>query len=80
MLTVARVIKNKLSEEISTLDPLHLDDLEASREKRLQHMKKMAEKQSHWDLPWPQRQLNVFILRIENKRKIKKNLPNNAIR
>lgn len=48
MLTVAKVVEEKLDEEISALDRLDLDDLEALRERRLQQMKKMAEKRSRW--------------------------------
>ncbi|KAK7831230.1 thioredoxin domain-containing protein 9 like protein [Quercus suber] len=41
-------MEDKLDEEISTLDRLDLDDLEVLRERRLQQMKKMAEKRSRW--------------------------------
>ncbi|XP_010271635.1 PREDICTED: thioredoxin domain-containing protein 9 homolog [Nelumbo nucifera] len=48
VLTVAKAVEDKLNEEISALDHLDLDDLEALRERRLQQMKKMAEKRSRW--------------------------------
>ncbi|XP_010277141.1 PREDICTED: thioredoxin domain-containing protein 9 homolog isoform X1 [Nelumbo nucifera] len=48
VLTVAKAVEDKLDEEISALDRLDLDDLEALRERRLQQMKKMAEKRSRW--------------------------------
>ena len=41
-------MEDKLDEEISALDRLDLDDLEVLRERRLQQMKKMAEKRSRW--------------------------------
>uniref|UniRef100_A0A5B7B5B8 Putative Thioredoxin domain-containing protein 9-like protein n=1 Tax=Davidia involucrata TaxID=16924 RepID=A0A5B7B5B8_DAVIN len=48
VLTVAKAFEDKLDEEISTLERLDLDDIEALRERRLQQMKKMAEKRSRW--------------------------------
>ncbi|XP_023896566.1 thioredoxin domain-containing protein 9 homolog [Quercus suber] len=48
VLMVAKAMEDKLDEEISTLDCLDLDDLEVLRERRLQQMKKMAEKRSCW--------------------------------
>ncbi|PKI71659.1 thioredoxin domain-containing protein 9 homolog [Punica granatum] len=48
VLTVAKAMEDKLDDEISALDRLDLDDLEALRERRLQQMKKMAEKRSRW--------------------------------
>lgn len=48
MLTVAKAVEDKLDEEISALDRVDDDDLEALRERRLQQMKKMAEKRSRW--------------------------------
>uniref|UniRef100_A0A5B7B3G3 Putative Thioredoxin domain-containing protein 9-like protein n=1 Tax=Davidia involucrata TaxID=16924 RepID=A0A5B7B3G3_DAVIN len=48
LLTVAKAVEDKLDEEISTLERLDLDDIEALRERRLQQMKKMAEKRSRW--------------------------------
>ncbi|XP_077233404.1 thioredoxin domain-containing protein 9 homolog [Tasmannia lanceolata] len=48
VLTVAKAVEDKIDEEISALDHLDLDDLEALRERRLQQMKKMAEKRSRW--------------------------------
>ncbi|GAV73738.1 Thioredoxin domain-containing protein [Cephalotus follicularis] len=48
VLTVAKVVEEKLDDQISALDHLDSDDLEALRERRLQQMKKMAEKRSRW--------------------------------
>ncbi|KAM7252101.1 hypothetical protein ACFE04_023984 [Oxalis oulophora] len=48
VLTVAKAMEDKLDDEISALDKLDTDDLEALRERRLQQMKKMAEKRSRW--------------------------------
>ncbi|GLT33591.1 hypothetical protein SLA2020_081640 [Shorea laevis] len=48
VLTVAKAFEDKIDEEIAALDRLDLDDLEALRERRLQQMKKMAEKRSRW--------------------------------
>ncbi|KAJ8551786.1 hypothetical protein K7X08_021801 [Anisodus acutangulus] len=48
VLTVAKAVEDKLDEEISALDRLDLDDIEVLRERRLQQMKKMAEKRSRW--------------------------------
>ncbi|KAA8536254.1 hypothetical protein F0562_028732 [Nyssa sinensis] len=48
VLTVAKAFEDKIDEEISALDRLDLDDIEALRERRLQQMKKMAEKRSRW--------------------------------
>lgn len=48
LLTVAKAVEEKLDDEISALDRLDDDDLEALRERRLQQMKKMAEKRSRW--------------------------------
>ncbi|KAL5993870.1 hypothetical protein ACLOJK_038227 [Asimina triloba] len=48
VLTVAMAVEDKLDEEITALDRLDLDDLEVLRERRLQQMKKMAEKRSRW--------------------------------
>ncbi|KAI5314775.1 PREDICTED: thioredoxin [Prunus dulcis] len=48
LLTVAKAVEDKLDEEISALDRVDDDDLEALRERRLQQMKKMAEKRSRW--------------------------------
>ncbi|KAI3922366.1 hypothetical protein MKX01_006055 [Papaver californicum] len=46
VLTVAKAFEEKLDDEISALD--HLDDIDALRERRLQQMKKMAEKRNRW--------------------------------
>ncbi|KAK4707497.1 hypothetical protein R3W88_028422 [Solanum pinnatisectum] len=48
VLTVAKAVEDKLDEEIHALDRLDLDDLEVLRERRLQQMKKMAEKRNRW--------------------------------
>ena len=48
VLTVAKAFEDKIYEEISALDRLENDDLEALRERRLQQMKKMAKKRSRW--------------------------------
>ncbi|XP_074564360.1 thioredoxin domain-containing protein 9 homolog [Curcuma longa] len=48
LLTVAKAVEDKIDEEITALDRLDLDDLEALRERRLQQMKKMAEKRNRW--------------------------------
>ncbi|XP_047338391.1 thioredoxin domain-containing protein 9 homolog [Impatiens glandulifera] len=48
VISVAKAYEDKLDEEISALDRLDEDDLEALRERRLHQMKKMAEKRSRW--------------------------------
>ena len=48
VLTVAKAMEEKIDEEIAALDRLENDDIEVLREKRLQQMKKMAEKRKHW--------------------------------
>nr|KJB32293.1 hypothetical protein B456_005G233900 [Gossypium raimondii] len=48
VLTVAKAFEDQIDEEIAALDRLDHDDLEAIRERRLQQMKKMAEKRSRW--------------------------------
>ncbi|KAF5201073.1 Thioredoxin domain-containing protein 9-like protein [Thalictrum thalictroides] len=48
VLTVAKAVEDKIDEEISALDRLDDDDIEALRERRLQQMKKMAEKRNRW--------------------------------
>ncbi|KAF3435514.1 hypothetical protein FNV43_RR22603 [Rhamnella rubrinervis] len=48
VLTVAKVVEEKLDDEIAALERLDVDDLEALRERRLHQMKKMAEKRSRW--------------------------------
>ncbi|KAG7010726.1 Thioredoxin domain-containing protein 9-like protein [Cucurbita argyrosperma subsp. argyrosperma] len=48
VLTVAKAVEDKIDDEIAAIDRLDLDDLEALRERRLQQMKKMAEKRSRW--------------------------------
>ncbi|GFY95008.1 thioredoxin-like/ATP-binding protein [Actinidia rufa] len=48
VLTVAKAVEDKIDDEIAALDRLDLDDIEVLRERRLQQMKKMAEKRSRW--------------------------------
>ncbi|CAL9188898.1 unnamed protein product [Musa hybrid cultivar] len=48
VLTVARAVEDKIDDEIAALDRLDLDDFEDLRERRLQQLKKMAEKRSRW--------------------------------
>lgn len=48
VLTVAKVVEEKLDDEIAALERLDVDDLEALRERRLHQLKKMAEKRSRW--------------------------------
>ncbi|KAK7269899.1 hypothetical protein RIF29_22695 [Crotalaria pallida] len=48
VLTVAQAVEDKIDDEIAALERLDADDLEALRERRLQQMKKMAEKRSRW--------------------------------
>lgn len=48
VLTVAKAVEDKLDDEIAAMDRLDIDDLEVLRERRLQQMKKMAEKRSRW--------------------------------
>ncbi|EPS58044.1 hypothetical protein M569_16771 [Genlisea aurea] len=48
LLTVAKAVEDKIDDEIAALDRLDPDDLEALRERRLQQMKKLAEKRSRW--------------------------------
>ncbi|KAK4476990.1 hypothetical protein RD792_016191 [Penstemon davidsonii] len=48
VLTVVKAVEDKIDDEIAALDLLDLDDIEVLRERRLQQMKKMAEKRSRW--------------------------------
>lgn len=48
VLAVAKAVEDKIDDEISALDRLDLDDLEALRERRLQQLKKAAERRSRW--------------------------------
>ncbi|KAJ7967538.1 Thioredoxin domain-containing protein [Quillaja saponaria] len=48
VLTVAQAVEDKLDDEIHALERLDIDDLEVLRERRLQQMKKLAEKRSRW--------------------------------
>ncbi|OIW12873.1 hypothetical protein TanjilG_24806 [Lupinus angustifolius] len=48
VLTVAQAVEEQIDDEIAALERLDADDIEALRERRLQQMKKMAEKRSRW--------------------------------
>ncbi|KAI3767516.1 hypothetical protein L2E82_17682 [Cichorium intybus] len=48
LLTVAKAVEDKIDDEIAALEKLDLDDIEVMRERKLQQMKKMAEKRSRW--------------------------------
>ncbi|KAK9071108.1 hypothetical protein SSX86_009676 [Deinandra increscens subsp. villosa] len=48
VLTVAKAVEDKIDDEIAALEKLDLDDIEVLRERRLQQMKKMAEKRNRW--------------------------------
>ncbi|KAK9286532.1 hypothetical protein L1049_014930 [Liquidambar formosana] len=48
VLTVVKAVEDKIDDEIAALDRLDIDDLEVLRERRLQQMKKMAEKRRRW--------------------------------
>ncbi|XP_076945536.1 thioredoxin domain-containing protein 9 homolog [Bidens hawaiensis] len=48
VLTVAKAVEDKIDDEIAALEKLDLDDIEVLRERRLQQMKKMAEKRTKW--------------------------------
>ncbi|KAK6931402.1 hypothetical protein RJ641_003195 [Dillenia turbinata] len=48
VLTVKKAVEDDTDEWIAVLDRLGLDDIEALRERRLQQMKKMADKRSCW--------------------------------
>lgn len=48
LLTVAKAVEDKIDDEIAAMEKLDVDDLEALRERRLQQMKKMAEKRRSW--------------------------------
>nr|GEU90708.1 thioredoxin domain-containing protein 9 homolog [Tanacetum cinerariifolium] len=48
VLTVAKAVEDKLDDEIAALEKFDLDDIEILRERRLQQMKKMAEKRTKW--------------------------------
>ncbi|CAL0320744.1 unnamed protein product [Lupinus luteus] len=48
VLTVAQAVEDKIDDEIAALERLDADDIEALRERRLQQMKKMADKRSRW--------------------------------
>lgn len=47
-MTVAKAVEDKIDDELAALDRLDLDDIEALRERRLQQMKRMAEKRNKW--------------------------------
>ncbi|WCJ43693.1 hypothetical protein M5689_024417 [Euphorbia peplus] len=48
LLTVVKAVEDKLDDEIASLDRLDDDDLEVLRERRMQQMKKMAQKRTRW--------------------------------
>ncbi|KAK2974510.1 hypothetical protein RJ640_018675 [Escallonia rubra] len=48
VMTVVKAVEDQIDDEIAALDRLDLDDIEVLRERRLQQMKKMAEKRSRW--------------------------------
>ncbi|CAH1423922.1 unnamed protein product [Lactuca virosa] len=48
VLSVAKAVEDKIDDEIAALEKLDLDDIEVLRDRRLQQMKKMAEKRSRW--------------------------------
>ncbi|KAL3621098.1 hypothetical protein CASFOL_036010 [Castilleja foliolosa] len=48
VLTVVKAVEDKIDDEIAAMERLDLDDMEVLRERRLQQMKKMAEKKSRW--------------------------------
>lgn len=48
VLTVVKAVEDKIDDEIAALDRLDLEDIEVLRERRLQQMKKMAEKRRQW--------------------------------
>ncbi|CAN1156267.1 Thioredoxin domain-containing protein 9 homolog [Linum perenne] len=48
VLSVVKAVEDKIDDEIAALDRLDTDDLEALRERRMQQMKKMAEKRRRW--------------------------------
>ncbi|KAL4588652.1 hypothetical protein LXL04_001544 [Taraxacum kok-saghyz] len=48
VLTVAKAVEDKIDDEIAALEKLDLDDIDVLRERRLQQMKKMAEKRGRW--------------------------------
>ncbi|KAL3614265.1 hypothetical protein CASFOL_042339 [Castilleja foliolosa] len=48
VLTVVKAVEDKIDDEIAAMERLDMDDLEMLRERRLQQMKKMAEKKSRW--------------------------------
>ncbi|KAL6492531.1 hypothetical protein OROGR_033332 [Orobanche gracilis] len=48
VLTVVKAVEDKIDDELAALDRIDSDDLEVLRERRLQQMKKVAEKKSRW--------------------------------
>ncbi|RCV30447.1 hypothetical protein SEVIR_6G103600v4 [Setaria viridis] len=48
VLTAAKAVEDKLDEEISALDRLDPDDIEALRERRIQQMRRAAERRAKW--------------------------------
>ncbi|KAK3121249.1 hypothetical protein QOZ80_8BG0649380 [Eleusine coracana subsp. coracana] len=48
VLSVAKAVEDKLDEEIAALDRLDPDDIEALRERRIQQMRRAAERRAKW--------------------------------
>jgi hypothetical protein len=48
VLTAAKAVEDKLDEEIAALDRLDPDDIEALRERRIQQMRRAAERRAKW--------------------------------
>jgi hypothetical protein len=48
VLSAAKAVEDKLDEEISALDRLDPDDIEVLRERRIQQMRRAAERRTKW--------------------------------
>jgi hypothetical protein len=48
VLSAAKAVEDKIDEEIAALDPLDPDDIEALRERRIQQMRRAAERCAKW--------------------------------
>jgi hypothetical protein len=48
VLSAAKAVEDKLDEEIAALDRLDPDDIEALRERRIQQMRRAAERRAKW--------------------------------
>ena len=48
MLSAAKAVEDKLDEEIAALERLDPDDIEALRERRIQQMRRAAERRAKW--------------------------------